>query len=96
MSLLKGAVLDMLYLWLLKNTEETAIQLNKYWHADLTLQHHSVLPPFCVYLICKATTHHTTSNTAQSVLCCCYQNTKYTDLSLKCKHYTYNYHDIQN
>jgi hypothetical protein len=46
-----------------------------YWHSALTLQHHSVFPPFCVHLICKATTHRTTDHTVQSVLCCCYQNT---------------------
>jgi len=42
MSLLKGAVMDILYLRLLKNTKETAGQLNKYWHNALTLQHHRV------------------------------------------------------
>jgi hypothetical protein len=59
MSLLKGAVMNLLHLWLIKNTKEMASQFNKYWHNALTLQHHRVFPPFCVYLICKATTHHT-------------------------------------
>jgi hypothetical protein len=75
MKLLKGAVLDILYRRLLKNTKEMASQLNKYLHSALTLQHHSVFPPFCVYLICKATTHRTTGHTVWSVLCRCYQNT---------------------
>jgi hypothetical protein len=74
MSLLKGAVLDILYLRLLKNTRETASYLKNTGTVPWPHSTTGYFPCF-VYLICKATTHHTTDHTVQSVLCCCYQNT---------------------
>jgi hypothetical protein len=37
MKPLKGAVMDILYLRLLKNSSEMVSQSNKYWHGALTL-----------------------------------------------------------
>jgi hypothetical protein len=51
MNLLKGAVMDMLYLRLLKHTREMGSQFKKYWHGALTPQPHIVFPQFCVYFI---------------------------------------------
>ena len=50
LNLLKGAVMDILHLWLLKNTRQAVCQLNNYWHGALTIQHQWVFPPFCVHL----------------------------------------------
>jgi hypothetical protein len=53
MNLLKGDVMDILYLQHLKNTTEMGSQLNKYWHGALTSQPQRVFLPLCVYFICN-------------------------------------------